>query len=226
MGIFSRFQDIVNANISALLDRAEDPKKMIRLMIQEMEETLVEVRTTSAKVIADRKELKRRVDRLRGDEGDWENKAKLAISKGREDLARGALLEKSAISEAVELAESELTQLEEHLAILNEEIAQLQQKLLDAKSKQNTLLVREKTNRSRMEIRRQVNREALNDAFDKFERYERRMDDLEGEVESFDLGGDRSQTLADEIEDLAKNEQVDEELVALKAQLEAERKGK
>ncbi|OMH25875.1 phage shock protein PspA [Motiliproteus sp. MSK22-1] len=226
MGIFSRFQDIVNANITALLDRAEDPKKMIRLMIQEMEETLVEVRTTSARVIADKKELKRRVERLHNEANDWESKAKLAISKGREDLARGALLEKANLNENTVQSETELALLEEHLGVLNEEIAQLQQKLKDAKSKQNSLLVREKTNRSRMDIRKQINREALNDAFDKFERYERRMDDLEGQVEAFDLGGERSQTLADEIEDLDKNEKVDEELLALKTQLEAERKEK
>ena len=226
MGIFSRFQDIVNANITALLDRAEDPKKMIRLMIQEMEETLVEVRTTSAKVIADKKELQRRAERLHREGQDWEAKAKLAISKGREDLARGALLEKASINEAVEQVETELAQLEEHLSVLNEEVAQLQQKLQDAKSKQNTLLVREKTNRSRMDIRKQMNREALNDAFDKFERYERRMDDLEGQVEAFDLGADRAQTLAEEIDGLEKNEQIDQELLALKAQLEAEQKEK
>ena len=226
MGIFSRFQDIVNANITALLDRAEDPKKMIRLMIQEMEETLVEVRTTSARVIADKKELQRRVERLHEEASEWENKAKLAISKGREDLARGALLEKTNLNESTVQSETELALLEEHLGILNEEVAQLQQKLKDAKSKQNTLLVREKTNRSRMDIRKQINREALNDAFDKFERYERRMDDLEGQVEAFDLGGERSQTLAEEIEDLDKNEKIDEELLALKTQLEAERKEK
>ncbi len=224
MGIFSRFQDIVNANISALLDRAEDPKKMIRLMIQEMEETLVEVRTTSAKVIADKKELQRRVDRLRSEAGEWESRAEMAISKGREDLARGALLEKASLSEAVDQAETELTQLEEHLSVLNEEIGQLQQKLQDAKAKQSALLVRDKTNRSRMEIRRQINRDALTDAFEKFDSYERRMDDLEGQVEAYDLGRDSSRTLAEEIEDLERSEQIDQELMALKAKLDARKK--
>ena len=139
MGIFSRFQDIVNANINSLLDRAEDPQKMIRMMIQEMEETLVEVRTTSAKVIADKKTLLRRIENLQQDAQDWGDKARLALTKGREDLARAALAEQSAITETLEIAENEIEHIDNHLAELNDEVSQLQRKLDDAKAKQKSL---------------------------------------------------------------------------------------
>ncbi len=222
MGIFSRFQDIVNANINALLDRAEDPEKMIRMMIQEMEETLVEVRTTSARVIADRKTLERRIDSLQRDADEWEGRAKLALSKGREDLARAALAEQASAEETLALARQELGLVGEQLAELNDEIAQLQRKLDDAKAKQKALLAREQTSRSRLEIRRRFSRDKLNEAFEKFERYERKMDDMEGEVESYDLG---ARGLSEEIEDLARDEKLDEALARLKAQMARSKTG-
>jgi len=216
MGIFSRFRDIVNANLNDLLDRAEDPQKMIRMMIQEMEETLVEVRTTSAKVIADRKGLERRIENLALEAGEWEGKARLALSKGREDLARAALAEQDSVAEMQAIAEKELTAVSAHLEELHDEIGQLQRKLDDAKAKQKALVAREKTARSRLDIRQRFSRDKLNEAFDKFEAYERRMDNLEGEVEAFDLG---AKDLSDEIDDLARNDKVDDALAKLKAQM-------
>jgi phage shock protein A len=217
MGIFSRFSDIINSNLTALLDRAEDPAKMVRMMIQEMEETLVEVRTSSARVLADRKEQERRLQRLQDDVSDWEHKARLAISKGREDLARAALAEKQAVEETLQLAERELKVIEEQLTVLHEEISQLQQKLDDAKAKQQSLLAREKTSRARMDIRRSSNREKLEEAFRKFDAYERKMDNLEAQVEAQDLG--RSKTLHDEFAELTRNDKVESELEALKASM-------
>ena len=217
MGIFSRFSDIINSNLTALLDRAEDPAKMVRMMIQEMEETLVEVRTSSARVLADRKEQERRLLRLQQDVQDWESKARLALGKGRDDLARAALTEKQAVEETVRLAERELKVIEEQLSVLNEEIGKLQQKLDDAKAKQQSLLAREQTSRSRMDIRRSSNREKLEEAFRKFEAYERKMDNMEAEVEAQDLG--RSRTLHDEFAELERNDKVESELEALKASM-------
>jgi len=222
MGIFSRFQDIVNANINSLLDRAEDPEKMIRMMIQEMEDTLVEVRTTSARVIADRKTLERRIGNLQRDAEEWESKARLALSKGREDLARAALAEQSSLSEALAMAEQEMHLVDEQLVELNNEIAQLQRKLDDAKAKQKALLAREQTARSKLEIRRRFSREKLDAAFEKFERYERKMDDLEGEAESYDLG---AKDLSEEIADLERDEKLDNALSKLKADMERKKTG-
>lgn len=190
---------------------------MVRMMIQEMEETLVEVRTSSARVLADRKEQERRLLRLQQDVQDWESKARLALGKGRDDLARAALTEKQAVEETVRLAERELKVIEEQLSVLNEEIGQLQQKLDDAKAKQQSLLAREQTSRSRMDIRRSSNREKLEEAFRKFEAYERKMDNMEAEVEAQDLG--RSRTLHDEFAELERNDKVESELEALKASM-------
>jgi len=216
MGIFSRFTDIVNSNINALLDSAEDPKKMIRLIIQEMEETLVEVRSSCARIIADKKEAHRRLTRLTNESAEWESKAKLAINKGRDDLARAALAEKSAIQEEVVVVDAELQALEDHLATLNDEVAQLQVKLDDAKAKQKALLLRAQTVENRFKVKRQINKRNIDEAFTKFEVFQRRMDDLEGQVEAFDVG---RTDLASEIDQLAKDDKLNEELDRLKEQM-------
>lgn len=221
MGIFSRMTDIINSNISALLDQAEDPEKMIRLIIQEMEDTLVEVRSSSARVLADRKAAARRLERVQVEAEGWEEKAKLAISKGREDLARAALQEKRAIEEEVGVVEAELGATDEHIAQLNDEVSQLQQKLTDAKAKQKALLMRTKTVESRIKVKRQMHREALDTAFARFDHYERRMDNLESQLEVMDLGREVHPDLAAEISSLEEDERINDELDRLKAQMGA-----
>lgn len=221
MGIFSRMTDIINSNISALLDQAEDPEKMIRLIIQEMEDTLVEVRSSSARVLADRKAAARRLDQVQLEAEGWEEKAKLAISKGREDLARAALQEKRAIDEEVGIVAAELGATDEHIAQLNDEVSQLQQKLGDAKAKQKALLMRTKTVESRIKVKRQMHREALDTAFARFDQYERRMDNLESQLEVMDLGREVHPDLAAEISSLEEDERINDELDRLKAQMGA-----
>ena len=174
MGIFSRISDIVNSNLNALCDSAEDPEKMIRLIIQEMEDTLVEVRSASARVIAQQKTASRRRDRIAAEVTAWEDKAKLAVSKGRDDLAKAALQERRAVEDTLRVVEEELMASGEHIGQLNEEIGQLQQKLDDAKAKQKTILLRAKTVTSRVQVRKQVQRDELDTAFAKFERFEER----------------------------------------------------
>ena len=220
MSIFSRFTDIINSNISTLLDKAEDPEKMVRLIIQEMEETLVEVRTQSAKVIADKKEIGRRKDRLEQEAGEWERKAEVALSKDREDLARMALREKNQALEDREMMAQDLISLETNLEKLGGDIAQLQQKLSDAKARQKALIVRSKTATTRLGVKRQLHDVNVDEAMSRFERYERKMDDLEGEVEAYDLG---QRNLADEIADLESDDKVDEELAKLKSRLDQNR---
>ena len=217
MGVFSRITDIVNSNINALLDKAEDPEKMVRLIIQEIEETLVEVRTASARAIADKKEIARRGERLQDEAGDWERKAELAIAKGRDDLARAALVEKSKAEEVAEALAAELEVLEGTLAKLNEDIHALQQKIKDAKVRQKAIVVRGQTAKTRLGVRRHLHDHSIDDAMARFEAYERKMDDLEGEVESYDLG---QRSLKEQIDDLAVDESVDEELRKLKARVQ------
>lgn len=219
MGIFSRMTDIINSNITSLLDKAEDPQKMIRMIIQEMEETLVEVRSSSARVIADRKTAARRLNRIKDEIAEWTDRAMLAIDKGREDLARAALAEKQSTAREVDVIESELHELDDHLNSLNDEIAQLQTKLDDAKAKQKAMLMRQTSVENRLKVRRQNQRSNLDDAFDKFERFERRMDTLEGELESMDMGESVKTNLKSEIEALKENDDINDELAQLKAKM-------
>jgi phage shock protein A len=216
MSIFSRMTDIINSNISALLDKAEDPEKMVRLIIQEMEETLVEVRTTSARTIADKKELARRRDWLKEESQEWERKAEVAIRKGRDDLARAALVERNKAQEGADAVATELGLIDETLAKLGDDTAALQQKIKDAKTRQNAIIMRGKTAQTRLGVRRQLHDANLDDAIHRFEQYERKMDDLEGQIEAFDVG---QRTLADEIQELEGGERIDEELRALKARV-------
>jgi phage shock protein A len=222
MSIFSRMTDIINSNINALLDQAEDPEKMVRLIIQEMEETLVEVRTTSARTIADKKELARRRDWLKEETQEWERKAEVAIRKGRDDLARAALVERNKANETAEASAKELQLLEETLAKLSEDTAALQQTIKDAQTRQNAIIMRGKAAKTRLGVRRQLHDANLDDAIHRFEQYERKMDDLEGQIEAFDLG---QRTLADEIKDLEGGERIDEELKALKARVSGQSAG-
>ena len=219
MGIFSRMSDIINSNITAMLDRAEDPAKMVRLIIQEMEDTLVEVRSSSARVLAERKEAARRLEQVRTEAARWEEKAKLAIAKGREDLARGALQEKRALDDEVALVETELAATDEHIEQLNREVSQLQQKLDDARARQKALALRGQTVKSRIRVKRQIQREALDDAFHRFENFERRMDTLEGHLEAMDLGRNVAPDLAGQINALQNDELINDELERLKAEM-------
>ncbi|KGJ96342.1 phage shock protein PspA [Colwellia psychrerythraea] len=221
MGIFSRFTDIINSNINNLLDKAEDPTKMVRLIIQEMEDTLVEVRSSSAKTLADKKELTRQVTRLEKDAQQWQEKAELALSKDREDLARAALMEKKKSSESAAALLDELTHTDEHIRKLQDEISQLQDKLTDAKTRQKAILIREKSASSRLKVKENIHSTRVNDALNRFDHYERKIDDIEAEVESYDLGG---KSLADEIAELATDEKVDDELAQLKAKMKNNKK--
>jgi phage shock protein A len=219
MGIFSRMTDIINSNINSMLDQAEDPEKMIRLIIQEMEDTLVEVRSSSARVLADRKTAARRLEQVQAEADSWEDKARLAISKEREDLARAALQEKRAIEEEIAVVEGELQATDEHIAQLNDEVAQLQQKLSDANPKQTALLMRGKTVESRIKVKRQMHREALDGAFQRFEYFERRIDNLESQLDSMDLGREVSPDLASEIDSLQEDARITDDLERLKAEM-------
>jgi phage shock protein A len=216
MGVFSRITDIVNSNINALLDKAEDPEKMVRLIIQEMEEALVEVRSTSARAIADRKEVLRRQGWLENEAAEWERKAEIAIGKGRDDLARGALLERNKAREAAEMLDRDLEILDDTLSKLGSDITALQAKIKDAKARQNAIVLRGKAGQARLGARRQLSDHNIDDALQRFENYERKMDDLEGQIESYDLG---RKSLAEEIAELEAADRIDEELEQLKARM-------
>ena len=221
MGIFSRFTDIVNSNINALLDKAEDPEKMVRLIIQEMEDTLVEVRSASAKTLANKKEIANQIAKHESDANDWEAKAELALSKDREDLARAALQEKKKSAEAGEALSKELAIVDEQISKLQDEIGQLQEKLADAKSRQKAIIMRQKTASSRLEVKKTLDSTKVDNAMGRFEQYERKIDDLESQVEAYDLG---KKTLQDEFAELEASDKVEDELAALKAKVKGANK--
>jgi len=221
MGIFTRFSDIVNSNINAILDKAEDPEKIVRLMIQEMEDTLVEVRSAAARSIADKKDLNRKIEALDSERDDWDAKAELAMRKGREDLAKAALVEKSRVATAVDALKQDYVAVDEGLAKLNEDIARLESKLDDAKTRQKALLARHKTANSRLAARKKIHDYKIDDAMVRFEAYTRRIDDVEGRVEAYDLGLPKD--LNHEFASLEAEDLVKEELDALKARVAAER---
>jgi len=223
MSVFSRFTDIINSNINSLLDKAEDPAKMVRLIIQEMEDTLVEVRSTSAKTLADKKELSRQADRFTKDAEQWQDKAELALSKGREDLARSALIEKKKCVENANSLLDELSYVDEHITKLQSEISQLQDKLADAKARQKAIIMREKTASSRLKVKRNIDSDRMNDALSRFDSYERKIDGIEAQVEAYDMG---SKSLSDEIAELETDENIDDELAQLKAKMKTATKTK
>jgi phage shock protein A len=216
MGIFSRLSDIINSNISAILDKAENPEKMIRMMIQEMEETLVEVRSSTAKVIAEKKTVNRRIEQLRRQAADWEEKAELALNKDREDLARAALVEKSSVLVTIKTLEDELAKLDQTVEKLSTEIEQLQAKLTDARSRQKTLLMRSTAAQSRVDVNQKLHSYSIDSAMNKFEYYERKIDLMEGQVDSLNI---KQRGLQDEFEELAQQEKIDLELQSIKAKL-------
>ncbi|MFT4519110.1 MAG: phage shock protein A [Halioglobus sp.] len=222
MGIFSRMTDIINSNINAMLDQAEEPEKMVRLIIQEMEDTLVEVRSSSARVLADRKAAARRLEQVQAEAATWEEKACLAINKEREDLARAALQEKRAIEEEVAVVQGELDATDEHIAQLKQEVAQLQQKLDEARAKQKALSMRSKTVESRIKVKRQIQREAIDNAFSRYEHFERRMDTLESQLEAMDVGRDVPPDLAQQINALQDDERISDDLADLKSRMSGE----
>jgi len=214
MGIFTRFSDIVNSNINAILDKAEDPEKIVRLMIQEMEDTLVEVRSAAARSIADKKDLNRKLTALEREQREWDNKAELALRKGREDLAKAALVEKSRATAAAEIIKADYVAVDEGLSKLNEDISRLEDKLRDAKTRQKALLARHKTANSRLAARRKIHDYKIDDAMVRFEQYTRRIDDVEGRVEAYDMGLPKD--LSHQFASLEAEESVAKELDELK----------
>ena len=219
MTIFSRITDIIGANLNALLDKAEDPGKMVRLIIKEMEDVLVEVRSTAARAIADRKDLLRRQQWHAAEADEWQRKAEVAVAKGRDDLAKRALAERNRSRDAAAAFDRELGLIGETLDKLNGDIGALLAKIKDAKTQQHAIAMRGQAAKTRLGLRRQLNDHNVDDAMRRFEQYERKMDDLEGQVESYDLG---QKTLADEIADLEEDELVESQLAALKVGLKAD----
>ena len=217
MGIFSRLTDIINANINVLLEKAEDPEKMIRLMIQEMEDTLVEVRSQAVRTIADKKEIERRLEILVTKQNHWDEKAEFALRRNREDLAKSALVVKRKLEDQASTLREELVLVAESLARHDADLAQLEGKLNEAKTRKKALEVRMTSAKDRVKIRRTINDGRIDEALNRYESLERRIDELEANAEVYDLG--KGKTLAEEFEELEVEADIEDDLARLKARV-------
>ncbi len=220
MGIFSRTRDIIAANFSDLLDKADDPEKMIRMIIFEMEETLVEVRASAARTIADQKEMHRHTVKLDRLQADWGEKAGLALSKDREDLARAALIEKKKAADMAEQLKAEISVLDDALRAYELDIEKLQTRLREARARQGSIVARLESAENRVKLRTLLASERVDEAMARFDQLERRVDYAEGRADALSLADSSSKpSLSDEIAALAGADKIDEELAAMKRAL-------
>ena len=216
MSVFNRFSDIINANINSILDQAEDPRKMVKLITLEMHETLVDIRAATAKHISDKKKIQKQISFSSAEITGWQEKAELAISKGRDDLAKAALKEKAHHQESVVMLESEYAQIADAILKLSSDAKQLEEKLSIALTRQKALILRGQAAKSRIKVKKQLHNVSFDDALSRFDLYERKLDDMEGAIESYDI---QNRGLAQEINDLQNDEHLTRELNALKSKI-------
>ena len=219
MGIFSRTRDIIAANFNDMLDKADDPTKMIRMIIVEMEDTLVEVRASAARTIADQKEMHRHVVKLDRLQADWADKAQLALSKDREDLARAALVEKKKAGDMGEQLKAEIAVLDDALRAYEDDIAKLQHRLREARSRQTAIAARLESAENRVKLRTLMTNERTDEALSRFDQLERRVDYAEGRAEALSIADSGPPSLSDEIAALEGKDAIDDELAEMKKAL-------
>ncbi len=215
MGIFTRFSDIISSNINSMLDKAEDPEKMIKLMIHEMEDTLIELKSSCAGVIAGRKKIERKLDEMAEKRDLWANRAKLAVTKGRDNLAREALIEKRRFSEIVETLESELVEYSGIFSQYQEDIAELEGKLNNAKEKKRVLVQRHKRATGKKRAQEDIRRSNSSDTMARFDKLESRIEQMEAEADLVNMP--KKPTIEEEFDNLASDDEIESELAKIKA---------
>ncbi|MAI39178.1 phage shock protein PspA [Alteromonas sp.] len=217
MGMFSRINDIVQANINAMLDKAEDPEKIIRLIIQEMEETLVEVRTDAARYIAQQKTLARQMDNTNKEIASWQGKAQLAMNNDKESLAKAALIEKQKYVAKLSSLQEQEAHLADSIEKIQHDTSRLNAKMAEAKAKQKVLIQRKHSAETRLKVKQADHENKIDDAMSRFENYEQRIDYLEAQVDAYDLTkSGEAASLSAEFQALEADESIEQELAELK----------
>lgn len=215
MGIFTRFRDIVNSNINAMLDTAEDPEKMIKLMIHEMEDTLIELKSSCAGVIAGRKKVDRRLDEIKDKIDLWDERANLGVRKGRDDLAREALLEKRRYTDICDTLEHEIAEYDGLVKQYHDDIMELEEKLTSAKEKKRILVQRHKRAHGKKKAQEEIKRSTSADTMARFDKLESRIEQMEAEA---DLVNPRQKpTIEEELHEMAVDDDIENELAKIKA---------
>ena len=227
MSVINRFSDLVNSNVNSMLDQAEDPKKMVNFMTREMEQTLITIRTESSRYIAEKKQLTKRINQLTTESGQWQERAELAIEKGRDDLAKAALKEKNLFDDAVTQCEVEMTHIEQVVSKLSSDAKGLTEKLKFTRARQKTLVLRGNSVTSRIKLKRQLHDVSCEYALDRFEAYEQKLAEVEDEVEAWYLGskiqtGSRNASLEAELNSLAHDDKLENELENLKQRVRSD----
>lgn len=217
MGIFTRFRDIVSANINAMLDKAEDPEKLIKLMIREMEDTLIEIKASCAGVMANKKRVQRQLDETRSREMKWQERAELAVNKGRDDLAREALVEKRRYGDRASALDKELIEFDAMVEQYQDDIRQLEEKLGSARERQRVLVQRHIHATRKKRAQEEIRRIDSSDAIFKFEELENRIERMEAEADLVNFG--RKPDLEAEFDSLLVDEDIEKELQGLKTSL-------
>lgn len=220
MGIFTRVRDIISSNINAMLDKAEDPEKLVKMMIREMEDTLIEIKANCASGMATKKKIKREIETVLDLAKNWDAKAQLAINKGREDLAREALVEKRRHVERAEALEEELEQAKTLVTQCQSDIMQLEDKLSAAREKQRTLVQRHTNANTKKKAQQQIRRYDTSEALDRFDNFQQRIDRMEADAELVNYG--RKSSLADQFKELETDDEIEKELAAMKAKQHGE----
>jgi len=215
MGIFTRFADIVSANINSMLDKAEDPEKMIKLMIHEMEDTLIDLKSSCAGVIANRKKVERKLTEIIGKVDLWGERAALAVAKGRDDLAREALLEKRRFGEIVDTLNNEISEFQGLIDQYHHDINELETKLSGAKEKKRLLAERHRRASGKMRAQSEIRRSGSADTMARFDKLESRIEQLEAEAEM--VNPKKPPTMEDEFDNLATDDEIEKELAKIKA---------
>ena len=216
MSIFNRVNDVIQSNIAAMLDKAEDPEKLLNLMLSEMQEALNECRSTAAALLCEEKTLKRQIAQKQKDLTLWQTKAELAVAKNRDDLAKSALVEKQRVDEQTVAKNTQLNTLKESIEKITADCERLQQKMAQAKSKQAQLIKRHDIVAAREKVNMQLHSDNVANALSRFEMIEQKVEGIEAQVDAYELTN-TAQSTAEQIESLVKNEKIDAELARLKA---------